>query len=76
MSTALHLSPFSPSAFIARRMHLMKNILALGGGVAIIPTAPEVVRNRDAHYDFRPDSYFYYLTGFCEPEALLVLIST
>lgn len=44
-------------------------------GVAIVPTAPERVRNRDAHYPFRYDSYFYYLTGFREPEAVLVVIA-
>ncbi len=33
-------------------------------GVAIIPTAPEQIRNRDAHFPYRFDSYFYYLTGF------------
>lgn len=47
----------------------------MGEGVAIIPTAPEVIRNRDSHYPYRFDSYFYYLTGFTEPEALLVLIA-
>jgi Xaa-Pro aminopeptidase len=45
------------------------------GGVAIVPTAPERVRNRDAHYPYRFDSYFYYLTGFREPEAVLVLVA-
>lgn len=45
----------------------------MGSGIAIIPTAPEVLRNRDSHYPYRFDSYFYYLTGFKEPEALLVL---
>lgn len=44
-------------------------------GVAIIPTAPEQLRNRDAHYPYRFDSYFYYLTGFREPEAVLVIIA-
>jgi Xaa-Pro aminopeptidase len=44
-------------------------------GVAVIPTAPERTRNRDAHYPYRYDSYFYYLTGFPEPEATLVLIA-
>jgi Xaa-Pro aminopeptidase len=44
-------------------------------GVAIIPTAPERVRNRDAHYPYRFDSYFYYLTGFREPEAVVVVIA-
>ena len=45
----------------------------LGNAVAIVPTAPERIRNRDAHYPYRYDSYFYYLTGFREPEAVLVL---
>ena len=40
-------------------------------GLAVITTAPEHVRNRDAHYPYRFDSYFYYLTGFPEPEAVL-----
>jgi len=44
-------------------------------GVAVIATAPERVRNRDAHYPYRFDSYFYYLTGFPEPEAVCVLVS-
>ena len=42
-------------------------------GVAVIATAPELVRNRDAHYPYRFDSYFYYLAGFPEPEAVLLL---
>ena len=57
--------------FIARRRRLLKTI---GDGVAIIPTAPEVVRNRDAHYPYRFDSYFWYLSGFPEPEAVIVLV--
>ncbi|HKA43290.1 MAG TPA: aminopeptidase P N-terminal domain-containing protein [Burkholderiales bacterium] len=44
-------------------------------GVAIIPTAGERVRNRDAHFPYRFDSYFYYLTGFPEPEAVLVIVA-
>ncbi|MEO8767038.1 MAG: Xaa-Pro aminopeptidase [Nitrosospira sp.] len=44
-------------------------------GIAIIPTAPEQVRNRDAYYPYRFDSYFYYLTGFGEPEAVLVIVA-
>jgi len=57
--------------FIARRRRLLQTI---GDGVAIIPTAPEVVRNRDAHYPYRFDSYFWYLSGFPEPEAVIVLV--
>jgi Xaa-Pro aminopeptidase len=44
-----------------------------GGGIAIIRTAPEVPRNGDADFPYRYDSDFYYLTGFSEPEAVLVL---
>lgn len=58
--------------FSRRRQQLMDRMQA---GIAVIPTAPEVTRNRDSHYPYRFDSYFYYLTGFKEPEALLVLIA-
>ena len=44
-------------------------------GVAVVPTAPERPRNRDSNYPYRYDSYFYYLTGFPEPEAVLVLVA-
>jgi Xaa-Pro aminopeptidase len=57
----------------ARRARVLAALKAAGGGVAIVPTAPEVMRNRDTDYPFRHDSYFYYLTGFTEPEATLVL---
>ena len=43
------------------------------GAIAIIPTAPERPRNRDSDFSYRHDSYFYYLTGFTEPQAWLVL---
>ncbi len=43
------------------------------GGIAIVPTAPQYPRNRDNDYLYRHDSYFYYLTGFTEPNACLVL---
>ena len=42
--------------------------------IAIIPTAPVRARNRDVEYPYRPDSDFYYLTGFGEPEAVAVLV--
>jgi Xaa-Pro aminopeptidase len=63
--------PFDPTPFVRRRARLAE---ALGDGIAIVPTAPEALRNRDSHYPYRFDSYFYYLTGFTEPEAVLVLI--
>jgi len=46
---------------------------AMSGGAAILPTGGEKVRNRDAHYPFRPDSDFWYLTAFAEADAVAVL---
>ena len=59
------------SIYANRRAALATQLGA--GGVAIIPTAPERARNRDADFPFRHDSYFYYLTGFTEPNAWLVI---
>ena len=59
------------SIYANRRAALASQLGA--GGVAIIPTAPERARNRDADFPFRHDSYFYYLTGFTEPNAWLVI---
>lgn len=56
---------------MARRQQLLAQLV---DGVAIVPTAPEQVRNRDTHHPYRFDSYFWYLTGFPEPEAVLVLV--
>ena len=47
-----------------------------GGGLALVPTAPEVPRNRDSLYAYRHDSYFYYLSGFPEPEAVIALVAS
>ena len=63
---------FNTTEFHQRRRQLLSK---MDSGIAIIPTAPEVVRNRDSHYPYRFDSYFYYLTGFTEPESVLVLIA-
>ncbi len=48
-------------------------LATLTGGVAIVPSARTVLRNADSSYAFRQDSDFYYLTGFNEPDAVLVL---
>lgn len=61
--------------YAARRASLIAQMQAKGGGIAIIPTAPEVMRNRDADYPYRHDSYFYYLSGFTEPESVIVLLA-
>ena len=46
-----------------------------GGGLAVVPTALELPRNRDSLFPFRHDSYFYYLTGFAEPESVVALVA-
>lgn len=60
------------SEFKRRRRQLMR--MMGPGSIAILPSAPISVRNRDADYPYRPDSDFHYLTGFPEPEAVAVLI--
>jgi Xaa-Pro aminopeptidase len=55
----------------ARRRRLLDQMA--DGGIALIATASTKARNGDADYRFRPDSDFHYLTGFSEPNALLVL---
>jgi Xaa-Pro aminopeptidase len=60
------------NTYHARRIRLMQE---MQHGIAVIPTAPEVVRNGGTYYPYRFDSYFHYLTGFGEPEAVLVLIA-
>jgi len=67
----MHMKPVA-AEFKTRRQTLLST---MGEGVAIIPTAAEAIRNRDSHYPYRFDSSFYYLTGFKEPEAVLVLLA-
>lgn len=55
-----------------RRRQLMD--LAGPGGIAIVPSAPERIRNNDAHYPYRQDSDLIYLSGFEEPESVLVMV--
>ena len=57
-----------------RRNALAKHIFSkTGGGIAVITTAPELARNRDSDFPYRHDSDFFYLTGFEEPGATLVI---
>ncbi|MCM2297147.1 aminopeptidase P N-terminal domain-containing protein [Rhodoferax sp.] len=62
----------NPSSVYARRRALLAQKIG-PNGIAIIPTAPEQQRNRDSDFPYRADSYFYYLTGFSEPQAWLVV---
>lgn len=62
-------------SFKTRRERLLTWMHAHGGGIAILPTGALRPRNRDNHYTFRHDSDFFYLTGFKESEAWLVLVA-
>ncbi|MDB5914501.1 MAG: pepP, partial [Ramlibacter sp.] len=59
------------SLYAQRRARLAAQLGS--NGIALIPTAPERQRNRDSDFLYRHDSYFYYLTGFTEPNAWLVV---
>lgn len=60
------------ASFADRRKKLMEQMGT--SGLAIIPAARMMKRNSDVEHAFRQDSDFYYLTGFNEPDAILVLI--
>ena len=55
-----------------RRTQLMRIIGK--EGIAILPAAPCALRNRDVEHRYRQDSDFYYLSGFPEPESVIVLV--
>jgi len=61
------------SIYKKRRLELAQQLPP--DSIAIVPAAIEKIRNGDCTYRFRQDSDFYYLTGFDEPDALLVLTS-
>ncbi|MDQ2926881.1 MAG: aminopeptidase P N-terminal domain-containing protein [Pseudomonadota bacterium] len=63
----------SSEAFRARRARVAETLRAAGGGIAIVPTAPERQRNSDNDHPYRHGSDFHYLTGFDEPGAWLVI---
>jgi Xaa-Pro aminopeptidase len=58
--------------FARRRRNLMQMVGE--GGIAILPSAPIRTRSRDVEYRYRQDSDFYYLTGFAEPDAVVVIV--
>lgn len=62
----------SKAEFARRRKQLMEHMEP--NSIAIVPAAPERTRSRDTEYHYRQDSDFLYLSGFEEPQAVLVLI--
>lgn len=61
-----------PAEYARRRHQLMR--MAGADAIVIVPAAAVRVRTNDTHYPYRQDSDFWYLTGFDEPEAVLVLV--
>jgi len=59
-------------AYARRRRQLMR--MAGDDAILVLPAAVERIRSRDTHYPYRQDSDLLYLTGFPEPEAVLVLV--
>jgi Xaa-Pro aminopeptidase len=68
----LELFVISRQEFARRRQQLIQAMEP--GSIAIVASAQELVRSRDTHFMFRQDSDFHYLTGFPEPNAVMVLI--
>jgi Xaa-Pro aminopeptidase len=66
---------FPNHVYQSRRQRLANWMNEFGGGVAILPSGNILMRNADATYPFRFDSQFFYLTGFTEPQAWLVIVS-
>ncbi len=62
----------SAHSYARRRRQLMR--MAGDDAILVLPAAPERIRSRDTHYPYRPDSDLWYLTGFAEPDAVLVLV--
>jgi Xaa-Pro aminopeptidase len=58
--------------FSRRRRQLRR--MAGDDAIVVVPAAPERIRSRDTHYPYRQDSDLWYLCGFPEPEAVLVLV--
>lgn len=56
--------------FGERRAQLLSR---MGASVLVLFSAPLSIRNNDVEHEYRQDSDFFYLTGFDEPEAVLVL---
>lgn len=65
-------APISRSEYQRRRRALLQ--MAQDDAILILPASPERVRSHDTHHPYRQDSDFEYLTGFPEPEAVLVLV--
>ena len=66
------LAGISAAEFARRRKQLMR--MSADDAILILPAAPERIRSHDTHYPYRQDSDFWYLSGFPEPEAVLVLV--
>lgn len=65
-------TPIRQAEYARRRRQLMR--MAGPDAILILPAAAERIRSNDTHYPYRQDSDFWYLSGFEEPDAVLVLV--
>jgi len=67
--------PFDLKIFADRRAQVLRQMreLAPAGALAIFPAIPTATRNSDVEHPYRADSDLFFLAGFEEPEAVLVL---
>ena len=66
------LTGITAAEFARRRRQLMR--MVGDDAILVLPAAPQRVRSLDTHYPYRQDSDFWYLSGFPEPESVLVLV--
>ncbi len=64
------MSRMQDDPYLTRRRRVLG---AIEPGVMVVPSAPVAIRNNDVEHDYRQDSDLFYLTGFDEPESVLVL---
>ncbi|HTB76033.1 MAG TPA: aminopeptidase P N-terminal domain-containing protein [Polyangiaceae bacterium] len=68
------MSPNDREAWAHRRAALFDAMAASSpSAVAVLPSAPVFVRNNDVEHEYRQDSDFFYMTGFDEPDTVVVL---
>lgn len=74
MSLSKFVGPFGASTYRARRQKFLQAAQKIEDDfVCFFWSGYELIRSHDTHFQFRANSDFLYLTGFSEPETLLIL---
>ncbi len=62
----------SQKQYASRRRDLMA--MMQGNSIAVIAAAPEKIRSKDTHYPYKQSTNLSYLSGFPEPQSVMLLI--